>query len=101
MLCASGMKHVQHEWDWPAPRRHYRRYRTIDADGMPVAARPDFNFKHPRCYQPGSGWNSPVTKKIIDAYWQVTITIVKVLVAVPLTAMIIGAIWLIWVLVTL
>jgi hypothetical protein len=83
-------EHAQ-EWDWPPvqprnfsmlrPRRR-RYYQTVEA------------------YQP-SGWNSPVTKKIIDIYWRVTITIIKMLIAIPLSIMTIGGIWLLWVLFTL
>jgi hypothetical protein len=69
------------EWDWP-PRRHRRYYRAVDI------------------YQP-SGWNSPVTKKIIDIYWRVMITSIKMLIAVPLSIIAIGAFWLLWTIITL
>jgi hypothetical protein len=72
---------MTHEWDWP-PTRHRRYYRTFDI------------------HQP-SGWNSPLTKKVIDIYWRVTITIIKMLIAIPLSIMAIGSIWLLWVLLTL
>jgi len=69
------------EWDWPPRRRRY--YRTFGV------------------YQP-SGWNSPVTTKIVRIYWRVTITVIKLLLAIPLAIMAIGAFWLfgviIWVL---
>jgi hypothetical protein len=67
------------EWDWP-PRRHRFRAR----------------FQ----YQP-SGWNSPGVKKAISVYWRVTIGIIKVLLAVALSIVAIGAFWLLWVIVTL
>jgi hypothetical protein len=67
------------EWDWP-PTRRRRYYRTV--------------------YQP-SGWNSPVVKKIIDIYWRVMITIIKMLIAIPLSIMVIGGLWFLWVLFTL
>jgi hypothetical protein len=70
------------EWDWPPTRGRYRRYRTIDV------------------YQP-SGWNSPVVKKAVDIYWRVTITIIKMLLAIPLSIMAIGAFWLLWTIITL
>jgi hypothetical protein len=69
------------EWDWP-PTRRWRYYRTIDY------------------YQP-SGWSSPVTKTIVRVYWRVTITAIKMLLAVPLSIMAIGAFWLLWIIVTL
>jgi hypothetical protein len=73
------------EWDWPPTRGRYRavgHYRTIDA------------------YQP-SGWNSPGAKKAVRIYLQVIITIIKVLLAVPLSVMAIGAFWLLWTIITL
>jgi hypothetical protein len=69
------------EWDWP-PTRRRRYHRTVDI------------------YQP-SGWNSPVTKKIINIYWRVMITGIKMLLAIPLTIMAIGAFWLLWTIITL
>jgi hypothetical protein len=69
------------EWDWP-PTRHRRYYRTIDI------------------HQP-SGWNSPIAKKVINIYWGVTITIIKMLLAIPLSIMAIGAFWLLWIIITL
>jgi hypothetical protein len=72
---------AREEWDWPA-RGRYRRYRTIDA------------------YHQPSGWNSPGAKKAINIYWQVTIGIIKALVAVPLSAMVVGSAWLIWILIS-
>jgi hypothetical protein len=68
------------EWDWPPRRR--RRYRTIDI------------------YQP-SGWNSSGAKKAVRIYWQVTITIIKMLLAIALTVMAFGASWLFWTVITL
>jgi hypothetical protein len=70
------------EWDWP-PRRRWRRYPSR------------FDV-----YQP-SGWNSPITKKIIDIYWRVMITIIKVLLAIYLTIIAFGASWLITTVLTL
>jgi hypothetical protein len=69
------------EWDWP-PTRRRRYYRTVYV------------------YQPG-GWNSPGAKKAVRIYWQVTITIIKMLFAIPLSIMAVGAFWLIWILITL
>jgi hypothetical protein len=71
------------EWDWPPTRRHYYRYRTR------------FDV-----YQP-SGWNSPGVTKAVSIYWRVMITIIKVLIAIPLSIMVIGGLWLIWTLITL
>jgi hypothetical protein len=72
------------EWDWPPTRRRRRYYRTIDYYD----------------YQP-SGWNSPITRKIVDIYWRATLTAVKMVVAVPLTIMLIGSIWLLWIIIGL
>jgi hypothetical protein len=69
------------EWDWP-PTRRARRYRTVDV------------------YQPSSGWNPPVTKRAVRIYWRVTITVIKMLFAVPLSIVAIGAFWLLWIIVT-
>jgi hypothetical protein len=71
------------EWDWPPIRRRYRRYQTVDA------------------YHQPSGWNSPGVKMAIDVYWLVTITIIKMLLAIPLTIMAVGAFWLLWTIITL
>jgi hypothetical protein len=68
---------MEHEWDFPPPRRR-RSYRTIDY------------------YQP-SGWSSPVARKAVRIYLRVTITIIKMLLAVPLSIIAIGAFWLLWV----
>jgi hypothetical protein len=68
------------EWDWP-PRRRRRYYRTVE-------------------YQP-SGWSSPGAKKAVQIYWQVTITIIKALLAIPLSIMTVGAFWLLWIIITL
>jgi hypothetical protein len=69
------------EWDWP-PRRRWRYRRTFDV------------------YQP-SGWNSPGVKKAVSIYWRVMITAIKMLLAVPLTIMLFGSIWFLWVIITL
>jgi hypothetical protein len=69
------------EWDWP-PSRRRRYYRTIDV------------------YQ-SRGWNSASTKKVVRIYWRVMITIIKALLAVPLSLMAIGAFWLLWTIITL
>jgi hypothetical protein len=67
------------EWDWPPTRG---RYRTVDV------------------YQP-SGWNSPGVRKAIDIYWRTIVTIVKALVAVPLSLIVVAACWMLWILLTL
>jgi hypothetical protein len=51
-------------------------------------------------YQP-TGWNSPGAKRVAHIYWRVMITIVKMLLAIPLTLMLLGSVWLLWFLVTL
>jgi hypothetical protein len=78
----NGMTHI-HEWDWPPRRRRrYRAYRNVNA------------------YQP-TGWNSPWARKAISIYCRVTITAIKMVIAVPLTIALIGSIWLLWVLIRL
>jgi hypothetical protein len=69
------------EWDFP-PTRHRGNYRASDI------------------YQP-SGWNSPVTKKIIDIYWRVMIACIKVILITALTILAFGASWLFWTVITL
>ena len=69
------------EWDWPPKRR--RRYRGV------------INV------YPRSGWGSPGVRKAVNIYWRVTITIIKMLIAIPLAIMTVGAFWLFFVLVTL
>jgi hypothetical protein len=73
---------MNHEWDWP-PTRRRKYYRTVNV-----------------VYQP-SGWNSPVTKKVVRVYWRVMITLIKALLAIPLSIMAIGAFWLLWIIITL
>jgi hypothetical protein len=73
------------EWDWPPTRRRfgtYRTYRTFDV------------------YQP-SGWNSPGVRKAVHIYWRATIFIIKMLLAIPLSILAIGAFWLLWTIITL
>jgi hypothetical protein len=69
------------EWDWP-PRRHWRHYPSrFDIDqpsGLP-----------------------PVRKKIIDIWWQVIMTSIKVMLITALTIMTFGASWLFWTVLTL
>jgi hypothetical protein len=65
---------IEHEWDFPPPRRRRRFYRTID-------------------YQP-SGWSSPGVRKAVRVYWRVTLFIIKALLAIPLAIMAFGAFWL-------
>jgi hypothetical protein len=69
------------EWDWP-PTRRRKFYRTIDL------------------YQP-SGWNSPITRKIVDVYWRTVVAIIKMLLAAALTIALIASIWLLWVIIGL
>jgi hypothetical protein len=84
------------EWDWPPTRRrrYYRprrrRYYDIYQPGSwdPVDIQP-------------SGWNSPITKKIIDIYWRTMIAIIKVLLITALAIMAFGASWLIVTVLTL
>jgi hypothetical protein len=68
------------EWDWP-PARRRRFYRTFD-------------------YQP-SGWNSPGAKKAVRIYWRVTITLINMLIAIPLSILAVGAFWLLGVIIWL
>ena len=48
-----------------------------------------------------TGWSSPTVTKIVRWYVAIVITIVKVLIAVPLTIMLLGSLWLLWTIVTL
>jgi hypothetical protein len=73
------------EWDWPAERPPTRQRRR---------------YYHRVEYQP-SGWSSPITRKIVDVYWRATVGVIKALLAAALTLMLVGSIWLIWVLITL
>jgi hypothetical protein len=68
----------QEWWDWPPTRR--RRYYRAD-------------------YQP-SGWSLPVARKAVRVYWRVMVTIIKMLLAVPLSIVAIGAFWLLWIIIT-
>jgi hypothetical protein len=70
------------EWDWPPIRGRYRANSRFDV------------------YQP-SGWNSPGAKKAVSIYWRVMITIIKVLLAIPLSIVVIGGLWLLWTIITL
>jgi hypothetical protein len=59
----------------PRPRRR-KFYRTIDY------------------HRRGSGWNSPGVRKAVDIYWKTTVVIIKMLLAIPLSILAIGAWWL-------
>jgi hypothetical protein len=72
------------EWDWPPRRGRYR--------WPPIRSRFDV-------YQ--SGWGSPIEKKIINIWWRVMTTSIKVLLTVALTIMAFGASWLFWTVITL
>jgi hypothetical protein len=73
------MQHAE-EWDWP-PTRRRRFYRTIDVR------------------QP-SGWGSPGVRKAVRIYWKTTIFLIKMLISIPLAILVIGSIWLLWIIVT-
>jgi hypothetical protein len=77
------------EWDWPPTRGRHR--------GLPYGTA---NYRAVDVYQP-SGWNSPGAKKAVRIYLQVMITIIKVLIAIPLSIMTIGGFWLLWTIITL
>jgi hypothetical protein len=47
---------------------------------------------------PPRGWNSPIVRKIVNVYWAVTITALKMVIAVPLAVALVGSIGLLWVL---
>jgi hypothetical protein len=68
---------MEHEWDWPPPRRYYRRAYV---------------------HQP-RGWNSPSAKKAVQIYWRVTITAIKMLIAIPLSILLFGSFWVLWIIV--
>jgi hypothetical protein len=76
---------MEHEWD--------------DFLGVRVRARRRPRRSRFDVYQP-SGWNSPGVKRAARIYMRVMWTIFKVLLAIPLSIMVIGSIWLIWVLAT-
>jgi hypothetical protein len=40
-------------------------------------------------------------RKAVDIYWRTTVAIIKALLAIPLSIMLVGAIWLLWILATL
>ena len=63
---------MTHEWDWPPPRRR-KFYRTITV------------YQPSHVYQP--------------LFWRVMITIIKALLAIPLSILAIGSFWLIWILI--
>jgi hypothetical protein len=82
---------VRHEWD--------------DFLGVRVRVRRRPHL-YPRVHHSDSelrptGWNSPGVRKAIDIYFRVTLTIFKMLLAVPLSLLAIGAFWLFWICITL
>jgi hypothetical protein len=83
------MHRTEEFWDWPPRRRKFYRRpprynRTVDIDAYPA-----------------TGWNSPRVTKVVDIYVHVVITAIKMLIAVPLSVMLFGSLWLLWVLITL
>jgi hypothetical protein len=76
---------MEHEWD--------------DFIGMRVRVRRRPRHSRFDVYQP-SGWNSPGVRKAVSIYWRTTLFIVKMLLAIQLSIMVVGSVWMIWVLVT-
>jgi hypothetical protein len=89
------MRRAGEFWDWP-PTRRWRYYRPR-------------RRRYYDIYQPGSwdpvdqpnGWDSSITKKVVDIYWRLMVGIVKVLLAIALFIMSFCASWLFWTVVTL
>jgi hypothetical protein len=92
------------EWDWPPTRAKFLTGGSIIKSPAHLgpgfsAARGRGRYRTVDVYQP-SGWNSPGAKKAVRIYWQVTITIIKMLLAIPLSIIAIGAFWLLWTIIT-
>jgi hypothetical protein len=96
------------EWDFP-PTRGDKRFAWRGEAGRgwarPGRARQGKDYRYRAysrfdVYQP-SGWDWPIRKKIIDIWWRVMITTIKVLLTIALTIMAFGASWLIVTVLTL
>jgi hypothetical protein len=74
-------------WDWP-PTRGWRHQRTV--------YRLTLNTDRRRTH-----WDSPITKKIVDIYWQTVVVVIKMLLAAALTIALIASIWFLWVVIGL
>ena len=68
---------MRHEWDWPPTRRRFL-----------AGFRARLDAPQPR------GWSSPAANFAVRIYWRITIGIIKTLLAMMLTAVAIGAFWL-------
>jgi hypothetical protein len=96
------------EWDWPPQRA--RPAQRGPAEEPPtlnarivlervVLVKPRVrgrNFDHGA----PSGWASPRVRKAVAIYCWIVITIIKVMIAIPLTIMTLGSFWLIWAMLT-
>jgi len=93
----------EHEWDWPPRQQRRLTVERMDGedDGPVIEAR--VIRERVEFVQPPrrTGWSSPTVTKIVRWYVAIVITIVKVLIAVPLTIMLLGSLWLLWTIVTL
>jgi len=91
------------EWDWPPRQQRRLTVERMDGedDGPVIEAR--VIRERVEFVQPPrrTGWSSPTVTKIVRWYVAIVITIVKVLIAVPLTIMLLSSLWLLWTIVTL
>jgi hypothetical protein len=67
---------MRQEWDYPPERRRRRGY---DPDIPP----------------PATGWASPTTTRIVDIYWYIVMTMVKVVLGGMCGLVLFGCIWVI------
>jgi hypothetical protein len=83
----------KHEWDWPQRARR--------AQSEPAEKPPTLNARivveRVQLVKP----RVPLMRKIAKWYLWTIVTIIKVLIAVPLTILIIGGLWLLWTILTL
>ena len=76
------MRSANQEWDYPPGRLRYpprrpRHYRVLDAEPS------------------GTGWASPTTTRIVDIYFTIILTIVKMIFGAILGLMVFGCVWMI------
>lgn len=82
-----------HEWDWPPPRS---RKPAPEIEGRVIRERVRYVRTTTK-----AGWNSPKATKFADAFLWTVVQAIKVIIAIPIAGMVLGAVWLLTTLLTL
>ena len=79
LLVYDRLMSLGHEWDWPPERRRHarRRYQTT-MDAFPRR----------------TGWAHPIVTRIVDVYFRIVVTFVKMMLGAIGGAIVVGCVWL-------